>query len=161
MRPPLSVLPLLAALFVAPAHAQQATLIDAPLPVDASSAVPDPFAAIQIVPPPAHPPRLHAFDWAALAGGAALRVLDYTTTEEALSRPQVFHEDILPPALVQNKAGFAAFQAATVGVDYFAYRFLVRRKLRAVALVGQYLYDSAMLFQVVNNYQTLGKARVP
>ncbi|HEY1810026.1 MAG TPA: hypothetical protein VGG42_15790 [Acidobacteriaceae bacterium] len=161
MRLHFSIFPILAALLAASAHAQPAMLLEAPAPTSAvaSSAPPDPFAAIQLAPVPSEKPHLHLSDWAAIAGGATLRVLDYTTTERALSYPQYFHEDILPSALVHNKSGFAAFQAATVGVDIVAYRSLVHHNLRSVAVVAQYLYDSAMLFQVVSNYQTLG--RVP
>lgn len=87
----------------------------------------------------------------------SLRVLDYTTTEKAMEYPQYFHEDILPGSLVHNKAGFAAFQASTVVANYYAYRFLVHHHLRSIAIIGQYAYDSAIGFQVLENYQTLGK----
>jgi hypothetical protein len=153
---------LLAVLFLASAQAQSLRLIDAPTPGAgvASSRAGDPYASIQAAPTLSPMPTLHAFDWAAIAGGGALRVLDYTTTEKALSYPQYFHEDVLPSALVHSKAGFAAFQAATVGADYAAYRYLVHHNLRTMAAVGQYLYDSAMLFQVASNYQTLGKVHL-
>jgi hypothetical protein len=91
-----------------------------------------------------------------LGAAASLRVLDFTSTEKALSQPQYFHEAILPQALVKNKPGFAAFQAGTVVLNYGAYRLLVRHHMRSVAQVSQYVYVGAMTFQVAHNYQLLG-----
>jgi len=98
----------------------------------------------------------HALDWGLLGAGAATRVLDFTSTEKALSEPQYFHEAVLPKALVKNKPAFAAFQAGTVAVNYEAYRFLVHHNLRSIARVSQYMYVGVMTFQVAHNYQLLG-----
>ncbi len=77
------------------------------------SPAPDPFAVLPNPPLPADkPPRLNAADGSMIGAAAALRVLDYTTTERAMAYPQYFHESILPSALVHNKAGFAAFREA-------------------------------------------------
>jgi hypothetical protein len=154
---------LLIAGFVAalPAAQGQAALLKesaaAPSPSN-SSAAPDPFAVLPGPPVAADKPaRLNAGDWSMIGSAAALRILDYTTTEKAMAYPQYFHESVLPSALVHNKAGFAAFQGSTVVADYAAYRFLVRHHLRSIAMTGQFIYDSAMLFQVIDNYRTLGK----
>jgi hypothetical protein len=135
----------------------------APMPSSSSSLVPEPlsgtpaFMPVIRTPIPAadQKPRLHFMDWSLLGAAAALRALDYTSTEAAMARPQYFHEDILPSALVHNKAGFAAFQAGTVAVNYEAYRFLVRHNRRSLARLSQYMYVSVMTFQVAHNYQTL------
>jgi hypothetical protein len=102
-------------------------------------------------------PGLHWLDWSMLGASAALRALDYTSTEKALSEPQYYHEAVLPKALVENKPAFAAFQAGTVVVNYEAYRLLVRHNMRSLARVSQYVYVGAMTFQVAHNYQTLGQ----
>jgi hypothetical protein len=162
---PVALLLLLAATapaqsFISPsAPLAESSLPSAPLPI----ATAEPSAAtgsIVLAPPPAPVrPRLHFLDWAMLGAASTLRVLDYTSTEQALSHPQYLHEAILPTALVSNKPAFAAFQAGTVVVNYVAYRLLVRRHLRSLARASQYVYVSAMTWQVAHNYQLIG--RVP
>jgi hypothetical protein len=82
--------------------------------------------------------------------------MDYTSTEKALTEPQYFHEAQLPQALVKNKPAFAAFEAGTVGVNYFGYRLLVHHNMRSLARISQYVYVSALTVQVSHNYQLLG-----
>lgn len=101
-------------------------------------------------------PKLRVFDWSLIGAAGMLRVLDYTSTEQALNNPQHLREAMLPVALVENKPAFAAFEAATVGANYFAYRMLVRHHMRSLARVGQYVYVSAMAFTVARNYQAIG-----
>ena len=140
-------------------------LVDAPTPIASSSSLlSDPaggssaFISVQQVPTPdaEHKQRLHLYDWSMIGAAAVLRGLDFTSTESAMSRPQYFHEDILPAALVRNKPAFAAFQAGTVAVNYEAYKYLVHHNLRSLARVSQYMYVGVMTFQVAHNYQTLG-----
>lgn len=141
-------------------------LVDAPAPAadSSSSLLSDPaggssaFISVQQVPTPdaEHKQRLHLYDWSMIGAAAVLRGLDFASTESAMSRPQYFHEDILPSALVHNKPAFAAFQAGTVAVNYEAYKYLVHHNLRSLARVSQYMYVGVMTFQVAHNYQTLG-----
>lgn len=140
-------------------------LVDAPAPMESSSSlVAEPaggvpaFMPVQRMPLPAaeQKPRLHVTDWSLLGAAAVLRGLDWASTESALARPQYFHEAMLPSALVENKAGFAAFQAGTVALNYEAYKYLVRHKKRSLARVSQYMYVGVMSLQVAHNYQTLG-----
>jgi hypothetical protein len=104
-------------------------------------------------------PRLKMLDWSLIGAASMLRVLDYTSTEKALSDPSHFREAMLPTALVENKPAFAAFQAATIGVDYTAYRLLVRHHKRGLARIAQFAYVGGMAFQVTRNYQQI--ANVP
>jgi len=146
-------------------RAQSHSLIDAPLPADVEAAQPgDPSGGsmgvfpVQRVPEFSdETPRLKALDWSMLGASAALRVLDYASTEKALTQPLYFHEAVLPRALVENKPGFAAFQAGTVVLNYEAYRLLVRHRMRSLARVSQYMYVGGMTFQVAHNYQLLGQ----
>lgn len=140
-------------------------LVDAPSPMESSSSfMPDPaggtpaYMPVERMPLPTaeQKPRLHFTDWSLLGAAAVLRGLDWASTESALARPQYFHEDILPSALVENKAGFAAFQAGTVALNYEAYKYLVRHNRRSLARVSQYMYVGVMSFQVAHNYQTIG-----
>ncbi|HEX3985749.1 MAG TPA: hypothetical protein VHX13_03980 [Acidobacteriaceae bacterium] len=173
-----ALLPTLAFTLVQPCFGQTEALLKAPLPSAAasssslpndpafvsSSALPgDPsFAAgyYPVVRAPQEPikvePRLKVMDWSLIGAASVLRVLDYASTEQALADPQHFREAMLPTALVENKAAFAAFQAATVGVNYTAYRLLVRHHMRSLARAAQYVYVSGMAFQVARNYQALG-----
>ncbi len=163
------LVPALAVFCLATCRAQQVALAGSqppvtlpsaptPGPAESSSAYPDPFAVIPAPQPAVHkPPRMNLLDWSGIAAATTLRVLDYTTTEEAMAHPQYYHENILPTALVKNKPAFAAFQAGTVVLNYGAYRYLLRHNLRSLARVSQYLYVSVMAFQVSSNYQTLGK----
>lgn len=141
-------------------------LVDAPTPAASSSSslFSDPAAGasaympVQQVSLPAaeQKPRLHLYDWSMIGAAAVLRGLDFASTESAMKRPQYFHEDVLPAALVHNEPAFAAFQAGTVALNYEAYKYLVRHNLRSLARVSQYMYVGVMTFQVANNYQTLG-----
>lgn len=167
----LSSLSVLVVLLAVHAQAQRAMLIDAPLPSESTSSLaanlnhesltpgPAPMLAFAIAPEPqakVRTPRLNWLDWSGIGAAAALRVLDYTSTEKALAYPQYFHENILPTALVKDKAGFAAFQAGTVAVNFEAYRVLVHHHRRTLALMSQSLYVGAMGYQVGSNYQLLG-----
>jgi hypothetical protein len=171
------LLPTLAFTLVQPCFGQTEALLKAPLPSAnvSSSALPnDPaFSSSSTLPGNAafasgyYPverapqavkiePKLKVLDWSLLGAASMLRVLDYTSTETALADPTHFHEAMLPTKLVENKAAFAAFQAATVGVDYTAYRLLVRHHMRSLARVAQCAYVGGMAFQVTRNYQALG-----
>jgi hypothetical protein len=173
-----ALLPTLAFTLVQPGFGQTEALLRAPIPSApvSSSALPnDPaFLSSSALPgdaafaegyfpverapePPAKvEPKLKALDWSLLGAASMLRVLDFTSTEQAMSDPSHFREAMLPTRLVENKAAFAAFQAATVGVNYTAYRLMVRHHMRSLARVAQYVYVSGMAFQVGRNYQTLG-----
>jgi hypothetical protein len=142
-------------------------LVNAPVPSEtATSAQPgDPGSSSALGVFPVQNPQLKEqrpgmgfLDWSMLGAAATLRVLDYTSTEKALGEPQSFHEAMLPNALVKNKPAFAAFEAGTVGLNYVAYRFLVRHDKRSLARASQYLYVGIMTFQVAHNYQLLGNA---
>lgn len=136
------------------------SLVDAPRPVLAGFTIEaaDPAEGVYPVQNPEAVKKDHGFhmlDWSLLGAAAATRVLDFTSTEKALTEPQYFHEAILPNALVKNKPAFAAFQAGTVAVNYEAYRFLVHHNMRSIARVSQYMYVGVMTFQVAHNYQLL------
>jgi hypothetical protein len=136
------------------------SLVDAPEPVLTGFAIEaaDPAMGVYPVQSPEAMRKdrgFHALDWTLLGAAAATRVLDFTSTEKALTEPQYFHEAVLPNALVHNKPAFAAFQAGTVAVNYEAYRFLVHHNLRSIARVSQYMYVGVMTFQVSHNYQLL------
>ncbi len=137
------------------------SLVDAPAPVltGFASEPADPAMGVYPVQSPEAIRKdrgFHALDWGLLGAATATRVLDFTSTESALSQPQYFHEAVLPSALVKNKPAFAAFQAGTVAVNYEAYRFLVHHNMRSIARVSQYMYVGVMTFQVAHNYQLLG-----
>jgi hypothetical protein len=172
-----ALLPTLAFTLVQPCFGQTEALLKAPLspttvsssalPSDpaflSSSALPgnSAFAAgyypVERAPQPVIvEPKLKVMDWTLIGAASMLRVLDYASTEKALADPQNFREAMLPTKLVENKAAFAAFQAATVGVNYTAYRLLVRHHMRPLARAAQYVYVSGMAFQVARNYQALG-----
>lgn len=164
------VLPVLSLTFAAACWAQNAMLVNAPVP-STTIAIAQPgsqpgeafsSSAMGVYPvraPQAQEkaPRMGFLDWSMLGAAATLRVLDYTSTEKALTEPQYYHEAQLPEALVKNKPAFAAFEAGTVAVNYEAYRFLVRHNRRSLARASQYLYVGVMTFQVAHNYQTLGQ----
>jgi hypothetical protein len=164
-------LPVLSLACAIPCSAQEtAMLVNAPLPSAAvSSAQPGeafsssamggvyPVRAPQVQ---EQKPRMNVLDWSMLGAAATLRVLDYTSTEKALTEPQYYHEAMLPNALVKDKPAFAAFEAGTVAVNYGAYRFLVRHNRRSLARAAQYVYVGAMTFQIAHNYQTLGQRPV-
>jgi hypothetical protein len=101
--------------------------------------------------------RYAAEDWGELGAIAALRFGDYKSTVKALSDPANFHEAELPNALVHDHPGFAAFEAGTVVVNYYAYRFLVRRDHRTLARLGQYVNIGCVAWTVGNNYYGLHK----
>jgi hypothetical protein len=164
------LLPVLALTCAAPCPAQDAQtamLVNAPVPSEtvtpAAPAEPGSSSALGVFPVQnpqfrEKPPGMGFLDWSMLGAAATLRVLDYTSTEKALGEPQSFHEAMLPNALVKNKPAFAAFEAGTVGLNYVAYRFLVRHDKRSLARASQYLYVGIMTFQVSHNYQLLGDA---
>lgn len=167
------LLPVFALSLAAAASAQTTiALADAPEPLavsSSSSLLAEPaggsaaaaFAPVERIPQPTieQKPSLHLYDWSMIGAAATLRGLDWATTESAMARPQYFHEDILPTALVKNKAAFAGFQAGTVALNYGAYKLLLRHNMRSLARVSQYMYVGVMGFQVAHNYQTL--ASVP
>ncbi len=134
--------------------------------IEVSSALPGSaaFAAayypVQRTPRPVEiKPQMKMLDWSLIGAASMLRVLDYTSTEKALSDPAHFREAMLPTALVENKPAFAAFQAATIGVNYTAYRLLVRHHRSRLARAAQLAYVGGMAFQVTRNYQQI--ANVP
>jgi hypothetical protein len=164
-------LPVLSLMFASTGAAQQtAMLVNAPLPNIGAPAVQPGEAfsssAMGGVYPVRAPqmeekkPRLNLVDWSMLGAAATLRVLDYTSTEKALTQPQYYHEAMLPNALVKNKPAFAAFEAGTVAMNFEAYRFLVHHNRRSLARAAQYVYVGAMTFQIAHNYQTLGQRPV-
>lgn len=168
MKLPSAVLsvPVLSLLCAVPAFAQQTAMLNAPVP-NVAAAPTQPGEAFSSSAMGVYPvrapqvqekaPGMDVLDWSLLGAAATLRVLDYTSTEKALSQPQYYHEAMLPTALVENKPAFAAFQAGTVALNFEAYRFLVRHNRRSLARAVQYVYVGAMTFQVAHNYQTLGQ----
>ncbi|MFP5228177.1 MAG: hypothetical protein ACLGXA_11165 [Acidobacteriota bacterium] len=162
------LLPVLSLVCIASCPAQEtAMLMNAPVPtVAASNLQPgeafssSAMGGVYPVRPPQvqeKAPGMKLLDWTMLGAATTLRVLDYTSTEKALTEPQYYHEAMLPTALVQNKAAFAAFEAGTVAANYGAYRFLVRHNKRSLARAAQYVYVGVMTFQIAHNYQTLGQ----
>ena len=161
------LLPVLALTPLAKCSAQTAMLVDAPVPTVAvanSQPAGDPFSSSAMGVYPVRQPQgrekpagMNLLDWSMIGAASALRVLDFTSTEKALTEPQYFHEAVLPQALVKNKPAFAAFEGGTIALNYEAYRFLVHHNKRSLARVSQYMYVGVMTFQVAHNYQTLGQ----
>lgn len=151
-------LALLATLAAVPALAQQAGLVDAPTPVSpaegARSSEGGGLLTTRVVRPLS--PALRPGDWLLVGAAVPLRVFDYRTTEECLSR-QSCREVMLPRSLVGNHAGFAAFEAGTVVATYYLYRVLVRHHHSAIARVGQSINLSALGWTVENNYGVLNR----
>lgn len=115
-----------------------------------------------VVPLPLHTnrasaPGMTASDWTLLGAAAGLRYLDYQTTVKALSDPVDLREAELPQALVDNHAGFAAFEASTVVANYWIYRLLVRHGHRRLARAGQVINLSALGGTVASNEYNLAK----
>jgi hypothetical protein len=162
------LLPVLALTPLAQCSAQTAMLVDAPVPtvaMDNSTPPGESFSSSAMGVYPVQQrqvreksPGMNLLDWSMIGAASALRVLDFTSTEKALTEPQYFHEAILPNALVKNKPAFAAFEGGTVALNYEAYRFLVHHNKRSLARVSQYMYVGVMTFQIAHNYQTLGQA---
>lgn len=151
-----------------PVHAQITALMEAPdfhdgvpaLTDPVGAASPSPMAiapAVSWSPANAASPRLHLADWSLISVASTFRVLDYTTTETCAAHPNLFHEDILPEALVHSKPGLASFEASTVVANYYAYRFLVRRHHGTMARVGQAIYDGMMGSAISINYYGINK----
>ena len=168
MKLPFAVLflPVLSLACIATCSAQQtAMLANAPLPNVASDAQPgEAFSSSAMGVYPVRqpqvrekPPGMNLLDWSMIGAASALRVLDFTSTEKALTEPQYYHETVLPQALVKNKPAFAAFEGGTVALNYEAYRFLIHHNKRSLARVSQYMYVGVMTFQIAHNYQTLGQ----
>ena len=133
--------------------AQSRLLIEAP------ESISEP-AAVIAVSPPAHRaslPGMTASDWTLLGAAAGLRYLDYQTTVKALSDPADFHEAELPQALVDNHAGFAAFEASTVVANVWVYRVLLRHGHRRLARAGQVINLCALGGTVASNEYNLAK----
>lgn len=158
----LYLMPLLAALAVDTPGAQHTVLVNAPEPAAPVSRCAEPADSVAIQPDSAGlegrpAATLSAGDWSSIGVAATFRVLDYTTTEKAMAHPQEFHEVLLPSGLVRNRAGFAAFQASTVAVDYYAYRICIRHGLRTFAVRTQWIYNLSLLYPVIENYRVLAK----
>lgn len=103
------------------------------------------------------PPGMTLTDWSLLGTAGVFRYLDYTTTVKALSDPKDFHEIELPRALVNNHAGFAAFETGTVVANLWIYRWLVRHGHRRLARAGQVINLGAIGGTVAFNEYNLAK----
>ena len=53
-------------------------------------------------------PGLKMLDWSMLGAAATLRVLDYTSTEKALTEPQYYHEADAAERAGEEQAGFCS-----------------------------------------------------
>ena len=142
---------------------QQVALLNAPDPAlnssfTSSSSSASASAIIPVRrPAPEQMPRLAPTDWALLGTGAMLRFLDYKSTVKCMSDPANFREVELPQALVHNQPALGAFEAGTVVVNYYAYRFLVERRHRKLARLGQAINIGVMAFTVGRNYYELNE----
>lgn len=154
---------------------QQVALLDAPEPTlnasssslsgsslgssFASSSSPASASAIMPVrrPAPEQKPGFAPTDWTLLGAGAMLRFLDYKSTVKCMSDPANFREVELPQALVHNRPALGAFETGTVVVNYYAYRFLIERRHRKLARLGQAINIGVMAFTVGRNYYELNE----
>jgi hypothetical protein len=95
-----------------------------------------------------------AVDWS-LAGSVLMsRTLDWTSTEECLRRPwRQCHEVELPTGLVENKLGFAAFEAAVSGLSILAQYEMTRHGHRRLVRLGQTVDVGSIGYAVVHNYK--------
>lgn len=157
-----ALIPLLAALSAHCLWGQQAVLPDSPRPGAPAQRCAQPQAPAAIQPNAVDREvrpggRLFPSDWASIGVAATLRVLDYTTTEKAMAYPQDFHEVLLPNGLVQNKAGFAAFEAGSVAANYYAYRWMARHGMHAFAVRAQWIYNLSLVYPVMENYRVLSE----
>jgi hypothetical protein len=158
-----SLSPLLLFVTAAPVTAQQMGMIDAPDPAmyaSVSLAEPAPVSSAAVMPVPSRPfvrqpQTFGALDWGLLGGSALFRFLDYKSTVKCMSDPANFHEVELPNALVHNDPGFAAFEASTVAVNYYAYRLFLKHHHPAMARLGQSINLAAMGWTVGRNYYEL------
>jgi hypothetical protein len=142
---------------------QEVALLNAPDPTVgsafSSSSSASAAAAIMPVRKPVadRKPSFTPTDWALLSSGATLRFLDYKSTVKAMSDPANFREVQLPQALVHNRPALAAFETGTVVVDYYAYRFLVERRHRKLARLGQAINLAVVGWTVGRNYYELNE----
>lgn len=147
----------LLAMLGGPAFAQQTALLDAPEARTAVASGADSADGGVILaqhPPPAIAPKLQAGDWLLIGAAAPIRYFDYRSTVECLSR-RGCEEILLPQSLVNNRAGFATFEAGTVVANYFVYQALVRRRHGVMARVGQLINLGAVGGTVMHNYEVL------
>lgn len=153
---------LLAVLMASSCRAQETALVNIPEPpvplseLGSGSMAAAPFVVSSMPAPRAKAAELTWTDWGLIGVASTLRVLDYTSTETCLSHPRIFQEELLPNALVHNKAGFAAFEGSTAVANYFAYRALARHH-RAAVRAGQAIYDGLMGTAVSINYYGIEK----
>jgi hypothetical protein len=96
--------------------------------------------------------------WASVVG---VHTADYITTEkcvhtsqvqEAAGYPGICHEALLPDALVENKAGFAAYEAVTAGAEIYAQILLEKHHHVRIARIAQLANIVGSAFIVAHNY---------
>lgn len=96
--------------------------------------------------------------WASVVG---VHAADYITTEKCVHTSQVqeaagyagiCHEALLPDALVENKAGFAAYEAATAGAEIYLQVLLEKHHHARIARIAQLANVVGSAFVVAHNY---------
>jgi hypothetical protein len=96
--------------------------------------------------------------WVSVVG---VHTADWITTEKCVHVSQVqeaagylgiCHESFLPQDLVENKAGFAAYEAATAGAEIYAQYLLEKHHHVRIARVAQLANIVASGFVVAHNY---------
>lgn len=105
----------------------------------------------------------HWVDYSLWASVVGVHTADWMTTEKCLHVSQVqeaagyagiCHEAFLPQALVENKAGFAAYEAATAGAEIYGQYLLEKHHHVRIARIAQLANIVASAFVVAHNYHT-------
>jgi hypothetical protein len=103
--------------------------------------------------------RVSRIDLALDALVIASQVLDYTSTEDCISKPyRVCHEAQLPTALVANKPAFAALKGSEAALEIWGMHRLEKRHpgMRTMARVAQVVNVGLVLGTDGHNYVLAG-----
>ena len=105
---------------------------------------------------PMVPTAQHVFrtaDWTISAALVSTHVGDYLSTEQALRVPARAHEAVLPESLVRSHVGLAAYEAGTASLEILAYREMLKRHHRRLAMLAQSVNIGLTARTVDHNYE--------
>jgi hypothetical protein len=112
--------------------------------------------------PIVRPPSL--VDYSLVTSLVAAHAADWITTEKCLRTSEaqvraghsgICHEALLPNALVENKAGFAAYEATTAGAEIYTQYLLEKHHHRRIARLAQVANIAGTAYVVAHNYHTV------
>jgi hypothetical protein len=104
-------------------------------------------------PTPITVPVFHRVDWSISATLVATHIGDYLSTRQALKVPTRAREAVLPENLVRSQVGFAAYEAATAGLEIYAQYELTRHGHRRIARCAQLVNIGFTVRTVESNYR--------